>query len=76
MGIPRQAGSLPQPSEGAVPLARAGTVLGALLSCLLNGGMTFQSHPRVGIPGVWLGPVGTQVLEGPQQRSLLQPVDG
>lgn len=43
-------------------------MLGALLSCLMNGGVTFQSHPRVGIPGIWLLMVlWTQVLEGPSK---------
>lgn len=37
-----------------MPLAEAGTVAGVLFSCLLDGDVTFQSHPGVGIPGAWL----------------------
>lgn len=68
MGVPGQAGykeqmslfssseaslSLSPSDEGAAPFAEAGTVVGVLLSCLLNRGVTSQSHPRVGIPGAW-----------------------
>lgn len=40
-----------RPSEGAVPLGKAETLVGVLLLSLQNGGVTSQSHSRVGIPG-------------------------
>ena len=48
-----------QPLEGAVPSPQAGTVIGDLLSHLLNRGVTSHSHPKRACLGPGpSGPVG------------------
>lgn len=69
---------VPQPLEGAVPSLQAGTVVGDLLSRLLNRGVTSHSHPERACLGPGpSGPVGYGELFalGPSAEATAEPVD-